>query len=140
MNLVRYFPKTVDLFDWESILDRFFETPSGHSRTPAVDIKENEKGYVMEVELPGLSDKDIEVKVENNRLYIASKEIKEEKEEKKEGYVRKERRSYRFERTFELPEFIDREKISAKMERGLLSIELPKAEEAKPKMIEVKVK
>ncbi len=74
-RLVRYRP--ADLFRGDSVLDRFFDDDSflGNHR-PAVDVREDEKSYVMEVELPGLSEKDIEVKVENNLLSLSSKKFK----------------------------------------------------------------
>jgi HSP20 family protein len=140
MNLVHYRPRSLDLFDWNRIFERFFEdAPQVVSRTPAVDIHEDDKGYRMEVELPGLTEKDVEVKVENDMLVISSKK-EETKEEDKKEYVRKERRSYSFYRSFTLPENVKPDKIEASFKNGLLLISLPKAPETKPKLIDVKVK
>jgi HSP20 family protein len=140
MNLVHYRPRTLDLFDWNRIFERFFDEDIRVSdRIPAVDIHEEDKGYRMEVELPGLTEKDIEIKIENNVLSISSKKD-ETKEEKDTGYVRKERRSYSFSRSFDLPENISTGKIDASFKNGLLLISLPKAPQAKPKLIEVKTK
>jgi len=140
MNMVRYSPRTMDLFDWNRVFERFFDSdPVADTRTPVVDIQEDDKGYRMEIELPGLTEKEIEVKVENNVLTISSKK-EEEKEEEKKDYVLKERRSYSFCRRFTLPKNITSDNIDASFKNGILSISLPKAPEAKPKMIEVKGK
>jgi HSP20 family protein len=104
---------------------------------PAVDVKENENNYLMEVELPGLSEKDIDVKVENGTLTISSKK-EEHKEERREGYLRKERRHYSFSRSFKLPENADHGKIDANLKSGLLRISIPKSAESQPRMIDVK--
>ena len=140
MNLVRYSPRTMDLFDWNRIFERFFDDePVIGTRTPVVDINEDDKGYRIDVELPGLTEKEIEVKVENNVLMVSSKK-EEAKEEKKSDYIRKERRSYSFCRSFTLPKNISSEKIEASFKNGLLTISMPKTPEAKPKLIEVKAK
>ena len=82
MNLIKYRPRTMDLFNWDSILERFFDDGFNSGvRVPAVDVQENDKEYLMEVELPGLTEKDIEVKIENGILTISSKK-EESKEEK----------------------------------------------------------
>ena len=139
MNLIRYRPRTLDLFDWDRAFERFLSEPYYGTRAPAVDIREDEKGYKMEVELPGLTEKDIEVKVENDVLSISSKK-EEVKEDKDKDYVHKERRSYSFSRSFTLPDNVKTDKIDASFNNGLLNISIPKAPEAKPKLIEVKVK
>jgi HSP20 family protein len=142
MDIIKYQPRTMDLFNWNSILDRFFDDGFDRGvRVPAVDVHENDKEYLMEVELPGLTEKDIDVKIENGVMTISSKkeESREEKDEKK-GYLRKERREFSFCRSFSLPESTDVDKISATFRNGILNVTIPKAPEAKPKMIEVKVK
>jgi HSP20 family protein len=143
MNLIKYRPdRFLDIFDdsWGSIVDSFFNgIPRMEKSVPAVDIQEDDKGYTMEVELPGLTDKDIEVKVEGNMLTLSSKKD-EQKEEKNKGYVMKERRSYSFSRSFVLPKNTDADKISAEFKNGLLTVNVPKPEEAKPKLLEIKVK
>jgi len=142
MNLIKYHPRTMDLFNWDSILDRYFDDSfDSEERVPAVDVRENEKEYLMEVELPGLGEKDVEVKIENGVLAISSKkEESREENEKEKGYLRKERRQFSFCRSFSLPENTDADKILATFKNGLLNVTIPKAPEAKPKMIEVKVK
>jgi HSP20 family protein len=139
MNLIRYNPTTLDLLDNASTwFDDFFATPSlAGSALPAVDIRETDGEYLMEVDLPGLTDKDVELKLDNNLLTISSAK-EEKKEEKKNGYVLRERRASRFSRSFVLPEGIDREKILAEFKNGVLHVNFPKAPTAKPKTIEVK--
>ena len=139
MNLVRYNPNSLDLLDNVSRwFDDFFTAPTlGASTLPAVDIRETEAEYLMEVELPGLSEKDVEVKLDNNLLTISSGKD-EKKEEKKNGYILRERRASRFSRSFVLPETVDREKIGAEFKSGILHLSFPKVPAAKPKTIEVK--
>jgi len=139
MNLIRYNPNSLGLLDNVSRwFDDFFTAPTFDGGTlPAVDIRETEGEYLMEVELPGLSEKDVEVKLDNNLLTISSAKD-EKKEEKKDGYVLRERRASRFSRSFVLPESVDREKIGAEFKSGVLHLSFPKVPAAKPKTIEVK--
>ncbi len=112
-GLIRY-TRPADLFDWDRVLDSFFEdVPVWNSRKPAVDIRQGENDYVMEVELPGLTEKDIELKVEENLMTLSSKQ-EESKEEKKDGYLLQERRKTEFKRSFVLPKEVDAEKVSAR--------------------------
>jgi HSP20 family protein len=139
MNLVRYNPNSLDLLDNVSHwFDDFFSTPTfGRNSIPAVDVRETDAEYLMEVELPGLSEKDVDVKLENTLLTISSRKD-EKKEEKKNGYVMRERKSTQFSRSFVLPEGVDREKIAAEFKNGILQLTFPKVPAAKPKTIEVK--
>ena len=106
---------------------------------PAVDVVENEKAYEITAELPGMDEKNIEVKVANGFLTIKG-EKQEEKEEKKKDYYLQERSFGSFERSFGLPEGVDADKIQASFKKGVLTVMLPKKPEAqKPaKKIEVK--
>jgi len=139
MNLIRYSPTSLDLLDNVSSWfdDIFAEPVFGHSAAPAVDVKETDAQYLMEVELPGLTEKDVEVKLDNNLLTISSRKD-EKKEEKKNGYIMRERRSSSFARSFVLPEGIEREKITAEFKNGILALSFPKTPAAQPKTIEVK--
>jgi len=147
MSIVKYRPRTMDLFNarpldlfnWDRVFDRFFDDSDTSYRTPAVDVKEDEEAYHVEVELPGLTEKDVELKVENHVLTISSKKD-ESKEEKKKGYIRRERTHFSFTRSFSLPQHVDAEKIGASFKNGLLEISVPKAPAARPKLIEVKTK
>jgi HSP20 family protein len=106
---------------------------------PSVDIAETEKAYELTADLPGMEEKNIEVKLVNGSLSIKG-EKKEEKEEKKKDYYLQERRFGSFERCFTIPEGVDSEKIEASFKKGVLTVTLPKKAEAiKPeKKIEVK--
>jgi len=106
---------------------------------PAVDVTESEKAYEITAELPGMDEKNIEVKVTNGSLTIKG-EKQDEKEEKKKDYYLHERHFGSFERSFGLPEGVDTNKIEAAFKKGVLTVMLPKKPEAqKPaKKIEVK--
>jgi HSP20 family protein len=119
--------------------DFFVDSPRGRATIPAVDVRETDVEYLMEVELPGLTEKDVEVKLDNSLLTISSRKD-EKKEEKKDGYIMRERRAAGFSRSFVLPEEVDREKIAAEYRNGVLHLSFPKTPAAKPKVIEVKAK
>lgn len=137
-TLVRYNPRALSLANnFDRMMDSFF-SDSPRSYAPTVDIREDENKYVLEAELPGLTEKDIDVKVEDNLLTISSK-TEEKAEEKKNGYILKERRSKSFSRSFVVPKDVDKEKIEAGFKNGLLSLSLHKAPAAKPKSVEIKV-
>jgi len=106
---------------------------------PAVDVIDEEKAYRVKAELPGLSEKDIEVTKDGDLLTIKG-EKKEEHEEKRKGYFLSERHFGSVERTLRLPNGIDDSKMEAKFENGVLTVILPKTPEAvsKPKKIAVK--
>ncbi len=137
MNLIKYKPNKLDFFDWDNLLDRFFDEPLFSTNLPAVDLKEEKDRYLMEVELPGLTEKDIELKIEGNLLTLSSKK-EEKRDEKKNGYIIKERRHSSFTRSFTLPDSIDKEKIEASFKNGLLTVTFPKKETSKAKLIDVK--
>ena len=106
---------------------------------PAVDVAETDKAYELTAELPGLAEKDLEVKLANGALTIKG-EKQEEKEERKRDYYVSERRYGAFERSFRLPEGVDTDKIEASFKNGVLKVLLPKTPEARKaeKKIEVK--
>ncbi len=106
---------------------------------PPVDIRETNDKVIVEAELPGIDPKDVDIRVEGNSLVIRG-ERKQEKEEKERGYHRVERSYGRFERELELPSGADPQKVEATYTNGVLTIEMAKKEEAKPKSIQVKVK
>ena len=106
--------------------------------SPVVDIYDKGSDVVIHAEVPGIKKEDIDVHVENNVLTIRG--TKERNEEVKEdGYVRSERAYGSFSRSFSLPNTVDVKKIHAEYKEGVLTLQLPKAEEAKPRQIEVKV-
>ena len=138
MNLVRYEPTTLSLLNsFDRLFDGIYDDRA--VSVPAVDVRETENGWQMEVDLPGLTEKDVEVKLENNLLSISSRN-EQKKEEKKNGYLLRERRESSFCRSFVLPDEVDREKIEAAFSNGVLSLSFTKVPAAQPKTIEVKVK
>ncbi len=138
--------------NWMSnFFNDFFDTdmmPRMNATAPAVNVKESDKGYVMEIAAPGLKKEYCRVSIDkdgNLNLKIEDKfEHKEEdkSEDKKEHYLRREFNYSNYEQTYVLPEDVDKEKISAKVENGILTIDLPKmskeAEKEDNKSIEVK--
>jgi len=138
-SLVKYDPSYLGVFDdIDQMFNSFFDLEPTWKRTPAVDVREENDKYVLEAELTGLSEKDIDVKVQDSLLTIASKKS-EQTEAKKNGYLVKERRHSSFSRSFVLPKDADRDKIEASFKNGLLALSIPKLPEAQPKSITVKV-
>ena len=139
MNLTKYRPNDLISWDFGRLFDNFFSDDLWNldSRYPAVDVKEDTDKYVLEAEIPGLTEKDIKVEVNDNLLTISSKK-EETKEEKKDGYLIRERKNFAFSRTFSLPKDVNRDKIDASFKNGLLRLILTKTPESKPKEIEVK--
>lgn len=154
MSLVRWNPAR-DLAAWPSNLfgmqremnkmfDNFFNgTDQGEDYaltawSPAVDIAEHDDEFTVKVELPGVSKDEVKITLESNILTIRG-EKKQQKETKKENYHRVERSYGSFQRSFTMPATVKTDKIDASFRDGILNIKLPKAEEAKPKQIEVKV-
>jgi HSP20 family protein len=144
MTLVKWKPATSLARSFDSIFDDFFGNTwldrSDYSYwNPAVDVIEEEKKYVVNMDLPGLTKDDVKITVENDTLRISG-EKKHENEEKKKNYHRCERYYGKFERSFNLGTEINNEKIEANFKDGVLHINLPKSESAKPKTIDVNVK
>ena len=108
------------------------------SFAPAVDIYEDEHTITLKMEVPGIDEKDIDVRIENNTLTVHG-ERKIEKEEKEENFRRIERQYGSFTRSFTLPSSVDPTQVSANYDKGLLEITLAKKAEAKPKQIKVNV-
>lgn len=106
---------------------------------PPVDIYEDENSVVIKAELPGVDQKEIDIRIEDNTLTLRG-ERKHSQEVKKENYHRVERFYGTFQRSFSLPHTIDQEHVKATCDQGVLTITLPKREEKKPKQINVEVK
>jgi HSP20 family protein len=144
MNLVVREPFWKEFSTLSNRLNRLLDTPSNDQNdylgnwSPVVDIYDKGGEVVIHAELPGMKKEDIDIRVENNVLTIRGK--KERKEEVKEdGYFRSERAYGAFSRSFSLPTSVDVKKIAAEYKDGVLTLSLPKADEAKPRQIEVKV-
>lgn len=144
-DLDRLFDRFTDKVGFPS-LPRLFggasATPSDVSvsiAVPAVDVTEADGAYKVTAELPGLAEKDIEVSVSGDMLVLRG-EKRQEREEKEANYYLSERSYGSFQRSFTLPDGVDRDKISAEFSKGVLTLTLPKTAEAKKqdKKIEVK--
>ncbi len=142
MNTVIRYGNGRSLFnEMDKLFDGMRNTwPQSTSRTPAVNVREDGNAYVFEAELPGMDDTDVDVTIENGRLTISSHTAENSKEQKGEedlSYLLRERRSQQFSRSFGLPRDVDQSKIKAEFKNGLLTLTLPKAEEAKPRTIKI---
>ena len=142
MSLVTFHPEqTLDpFFNFDS--DRFFNIKRNRGQIdaevnlPKVNVTEEENFLHLEAETPGMKDKDISIEVHNGVLTI--KGHKENKSDtKKESYHIREFSSQSFERSFKLSDRVDTEKVSAKIDNGVLKVDLPKHVQIKPKKIEV---
>ena len=114
------------------------EAPGTTNFAPPVDIYEDEHTIAVKMEVPGINEKDIDVRIENNTLTVHG-ERKIEKEEKEENFRRVERQYGSFTRSFTLPSSVDTGQVSAHYDKGILKISLAKKAEAKPKQIKVNV-
>jgi HSP20 family protein len=148
MALIRWEPAR-ELNSLQSEMNRlfntFFDTPTsaagnGPSRRwiPAMDLVETEDHFVLRADLPGLSEEDVNVELEDNVLTVSG-ERKVEREDKKEGYYRVERSYGEFQRSLTLPEGVDADKIEAAFDKGVLEVRIPKPEERKPRRVAISV-
>lgn len=145
MAIIRWDPFR-DLVSLREKMNRLFEdavTARGEERdmisstwAPSVDIYETENAIIMNAEVPGIDEKDIEIKIEDNTLTING-ERKLEKETSEENYHRIERSYGSFYRSFTIPRQIDQDKINAEHDNGVLRITMPKKPESKPKTVKV---
>ena len=136
-----YFPSIFDRFFNNDLMDwNLSNYSSTNTSLPAVNVKESDNEFVIDVAAPGMTKNDFKINFQNNVLTISS-EKKEEKEDKKESFTRKEFSYQSFQRSFTVSEnTIDSDKINAKYNDGILRITLPKREEIKPKPLkEIKI-
>jgi HSP20 family protein len=120
------------------LVDTFFrpaEEAADRSWTPRVNIQETQESYRLEAELPGLTKEDVQITLENNVLRLAGERKLDE--ETKSSYQRIERVYGSFSRSFALPMQVDTEKVEASFQNGILTITVPKAEQAKPRTISI---
>lgn len=105
-----------------------------NATAPAINVLENEHNYEIEVAAPGMKKEDFKVHIdENGNLAIEMEKKTDEKEEKKNGhYLRREFSYSKFQQTMVLPDDVERDKISAKVENGVLNVIIPKVEKTKP--------
>jgi HSP20 family protein len=106
--------------------------------TPAIDVRENETGYTIKTELPGVKPEEVEVELHDRQLSIRGHREYEKEEEKEGGkYTRKEMWSGEFIRTLELPSEVDADSINAAMKDGILTVSIPRAKSSMPKKVTV---
>ena len=129
----------------ESFFGDNFLSPSERifNRLPSVDVRETDKAYIIEADLPGYDEKDVEIRLDGNSLTIESKKLETKNEERNEenspsgNYLIRERRVSSFSRSFKLPENADQEGICASYKNGILSLEINKKAEAQTRLIEI---
>jgi HSP20 family protein len=145
MAIIKWDPYR-DIVTLRDRMNRLFEEMSGPKSedqdimagawAPSVDIYENENEVVLAAEIPGVDEKDVEIKIEDNNLTLRG-ERKFEKETKEENYHRIERSYGSFFRSFSLPSYIDQDRIEAEHENGVLKIRMPKRAELKPRKVKI---
>ena len=146
MTIVKWKPVR-DLYHIQGEMDRFVNDffrgiPNGDSShgdwSPAVDIRESENAILVSVEVPGMKKDDINISIQNNILAIKGEKVKNVEHEN-DNYHRSERAYGSFQRSFSLPTSVDPNKVKASYKEGVLTIELLKKEDAKPKEISISV-
>ena len=149
MALVRWDPvREIDTLQGEMnrLFSTFFDTPTGRAGNggaarrwiPAMDLVETDDHFVLKADLPGMSENDVNIEVENNVLTVSG-ERKTELEDKHEGYYRLERSTGAFSRSLTLPEGVDAGAVTASFENGVLEVRIPKPEEVKPQKVQISV-
>ena len=134
MALVRWEPVPMN-----RLFNSLFDTataPTPRRWLPATDLIESESHYVLRADLPGVSEDDINIELDNDVLTISG-ERKAEHQDRKAGYYRVERASGSFRRSLRLPEGVDAEAISASFDRGVLEVSIPKPEQRKPRKVQI---
>ena len=142
MTLIRYSKPETDIFGkrFSDIMDEFFNDAVATRQStfaPRINISENEKQFLIDVEIPGIDKKDIDVSLENRQLTISG-ERKMETESNGTQYHRVETHYGSFTRSFRLPESVDENSIVAKYDNGMLNITIDKSEERMKKQISIK--
>ncbi|TXT46452.1 MAG: HSP20 family protein [Spirochaetes bacterium] len=127
-----------------SLIDQFFSNDLfnyENYRSPSIDVREENDRYVLEAELPGLNERDIKLEMKDDVLTLATAAMEDKKESGSQDgrWIRRERRKFKFSRSFSLPQDADREKIEARFRDGLLTVEIPKKPETAPRIVPVKV-
>ncbi|MDA3850818.1 MAG: Hsp20/alpha crystallin family protein [Spirochaetaceae bacterium] len=124
----------------DSLMNQLISSDAvSYTNKPAVDIREEENSYFIDAELPGYSEEEVEVKLEDNLLTLSA-EKKSEIEDSSPQYLVKERNYRHFKRSFVLPRNVDQKNIQATFEKGILTLELAKKEEAKAQTIMINKK
>ena len=138
MALVRWEPVTMN-----RLFNNLFDTPTGAAAPsrrwiPAMDLAETQDAYVLRADLPGLAPEDVKIELENRVLTISG-ERKAEQRSEESGWVRVERSFGSFRRTLTVPAGVDASAITAAFDNGVLTVSVPKPEQAKPHRVEIAV-
>ena len=126
------------------LFNTFFDTPTPSNGAsvrrwiPPMDLVETPEEFVLRADLPGLSEDDVNIELEDNVLTISG-ERKAEHEERKEGYYRVERAHGSFQRSLTLPEGVDADAVRASFDKGVLEVRVPKPEARKPRKVAISV-
>ena len=147
-TLVRWDP-AVELDSLQSEMNRlfntFFDTPTtgGNGNAarrwiPSMDLVETDEHFVLRADLPGLTESDVSIELEDNVLTLSG-ERNSEHEDKNEGFYRMERSFGQFRRSLTLPEGVDADRIAATFDKGVLEVRIPKPEERKPRRVAIQV-
>jgi HSP20 family protein len=126
------------------VFNTFFDTPSGANGgglrrwVPSMDLVETDEQFVLRADLPGLSEGDVSIELEDNVLTVAG-ERNAEHDDKKEGFYRMERSFGQFRRSLTLPDGVDADGIAATFDKGVLEVRIPKPEERKPRRVAIQV-
>ena len=149
LGLLRATPKTVRKGDdwlyngFSSFFDDFFSETEGWTKSrwsPTVEVEEKKDALIVKAELPGLKDSDLDVRIENNVLYLKGEKQREKKEKDDQGRIFFSEVEYgSFERSFALPDYVNQDKIKATFKNGVLYVSLPKDEKKLPSKIKVEV-
>jgi HSP20 family protein len=147
MTLIRWEP-TRELNSLQSDMNRlfnaFFDAPAAGNGAsirrwvPAMDLVETEDHFVLRADLPGLSEDDVSIELEDNVLTLSG-ERRAEHDDREEGYYRVERAAGTFARSLTLPEGIDPDAVEATFDRGVLEVRIPKPEQRKPRKVAISV-
>jgi HSP20 family protein len=151
MALIRWEPAR-ELSSLQTEMNRlfntFFDTPAGGNGgnggqavrrwAPPMDLVETDDHFVLRADLPGLSEEDIQIEVEDDVLTVSG-ERKADHEEHQEGFYRVERAFGLFRRSLTLPEGVDAEAVQARFDKGVLEVRIPKPEERKPRRVSIRV-
>ena len=138
-SLRREIDRLFDDFDGGSWRSPFRRIEAAFGNVPAVDVTETDKAYEIAAELPGMDEKNVEVKFANDVLTIKGQK-RDEKEETKKDYYMRERSFGSFERSFAVPDGVDTDKIDATFKKGVLTVTLPKSAEAQKAAQKITVK
>jgi HSP20 family protein len=145
MNIVKYAPKTYmdRVFDTDHFFNDFWpwapaEGRRGFSEALKVNIVENEDNYTLTAEVPGMKEKDIDLEIKDGRMTLKG-QVEESQEKEQDQYRMKEFSRRSFERSFTIGDGIDQDNVSAQLDSGVLTVVLPKKEEAKPKTVKVAI-